>query len=327
MLPTDATTHVYPDWLADVLALAGLDPGEVGTGVRWHEGHSNDIGELRLADGRVLLLKRGRHDWTRASFAAAAAAARLIAAESDITVPEPLDLDVDAVGMPLQAYWLVPLPTLAQVWPVLSLRSRAAALRSAGRLLRRLHGLETSRFGALHTAGADTLAAELDRDLRQRLLPAVYAHWPAGLPYLESLIEQIPEASARCRARPPVLVHNDPHIGNVLCRTAGERVECVGFLDLDDVVGGVKESDVASFDVLHGRLFEQLIEPGLRARLVDGYGEPLDPWLVRYFRRVHLINQGFSAGLLEHHEHAGTIAAVLDRAAPAGAGAGGMLLA
>src|SRR5690606_2313679 len=100
----DAPMHSFPDWLPDVLALAGVDSRTLVTrAVAWDGGHSNDIAEIRLVDGRVLLLKRGRHEWTRQAFAASAAAARVVTAASDIVVPEPVDLDTDAAGAPLQA--------------------------------------------------------------------------------------------------------------------------------------------------------------------------------------------------------------------------------
>ncbi|HEX2167154.1 MAG TPA: aminoglycoside phosphotransferase family protein [Longimicrobiales bacterium] len=303
-----------PVWLSDVMpALADAGRGARPARIRSHGGHSNDIHELTFSDGRVLLVKRARHDWIGDCFSAAARAARLVSDGSDIIVPHPLPLSCDPGGMPVQAYWRIELPTLAQLWPALSADARSAALRSLGALVRRLHDIQAPGWGPLYQRNpAQDPGVELERDLRLRLLPAVIAHWPQGVGLLEQLIAAIP-AVRPLHANRPALVHDDLHLGNVLCRIRDERVECVGLLDLDDVGGGAAESDIAVFDVLHSPLFEREIPSAVRRHLRTGYGERLDERLIEFHRCAHLANQGFSSGLLEHSEHAAAIAAELKR--------------
>lgn len=302
-----------PDWIDHLVASLDLGRRQALERIRYDDAHSNDIYELSFSDGRVLLVKRARHEWVRSCFEASAAAAHMIDDGRGVVVPRPLLLDEAPPGMPVQAYWRVPLPTLAGLWPGLSRRRRAAALRSLGSLARRLHEVGAPGWGPVtRDAGGEDLAAALHRDLRRRLLPAVIAHWPEGIPCLEQLIEWIPLAQHRAGGI-AALVHCDLHLGNVLCRVGPDGVECVGFLDLDGVAGGQPESDLACFDVLHGRLFERHLDVALRRELATGYGGGLDGWLLEYFRCVHLANQGFSSALLGHCRHAGRIAATLRR--------------
>jgi aminoglycoside phosphotransferase (APT) family kinase protein len=305
----DAGVRAVPRWLMASLSSADLARTRAAPRrCRYIEGHSNDIYELEFEDDRVLLIKRARHDWVGPYFAASARAAQLIRARSDLLVPQPLPITADACDSPLQAYWRIPLPTLDRVWQTLGHDQQQAALLSLGALTRRLHGIAAPGWGPLARSRGATLHIDLDRDLRLRLLPAVIAHWPAGIPLLERLIGDISARTALDAPRQPVLVHTDLHLGNVLCTLHDGRIECVGFLDLDGVGGGLAEADVACFDVLHGRHFERPIDDALRVQLRSGYGRPLDEELVAWFHCVHLANQGFSSALLGHHEHAGAIA-------------------
>ena len=308
------TRNDVPSWLpgvADAIGTGGNPPRL--TRIRSHDAHSNDIHELTFTDGRVLLLKRARHEWVSDCFRAAAEASRLIREHTDVIVPEPLPIERIDDELPVQAYWRIELPTLAQLWPALSRPARRSALRSLGALIRRLHGIAAPGWGPLHqTRPPQQVRAELERDLCSRLLPAVYAHWPEGLTSLETLIDEIGSVE-RLHGDRPALVHADLHLGNVLCRIENERVECVGLLDLDDACGGAPEADVAGFNVLHGPLFERIIDPALRGEVRTGYGEPLDQRLIDFYHCAHLANQGFSSALLEHHEHAAGVAAELKR--------------
>src|SRR5690606_30648166 len=187
------------------------------------------------------------------------------------------------------------------LWPALRHDARQAAMRSLGRLLRRLHTVEAPGWGPLREGARATQAAALQHELQSRLLPATIAHWPDGIALLEQLIDRIPVLAPH---RTPSLVHGDLHLGNVLCHAQNGRVRCVGLLDLDEVAGGTPEADVASLEVLHGPVFEREVERPLLAAVREGYGAPLDEPVVRYYNCVHLANQGFSSAFLEHHEHA-----------------------
>jgi Ser/Thr protein kinase RdoA (MazF antagonist) len=315
----NAATPLDTGWIPDVLRrLDGAVRQLTVRRIRADHSHSNDIFELTFCDGRTLLLKRARHEWLRPCFTASEMAARLIRASSELVVPQPLPLpdlpEELPEELPVQAYWRIPLPTLAQLWPELTAERQAAALRSLGALTRKLHRIAAPGWGPLHRCDAACdLAGDLHRDLRRRLLPAVIAHWPAGIRALERLIEGIPTVQQRWPAAAAALVHADLHLGNVLCRVRGGKVHCVGFLDLDGAAGGTAEADVACFDVLHGPLFQRHIHRDMRLELRRGYGDGLDERIVEYFHCAHLANQGFSSALLGHEGHAADIAAELDR--------------
>lgn len=295
-----------PEWTRDVVAGVADDmEGTPSIEVRRLVGSSNETLELSFDDERVLMVKRGRHEWTRRMFRTAAAASDLLQGRTDMVAPNPIDLDRFS-SEPLQAYWRIPLPTLGELWPDLEDVERLGALRSLGRLLRRTHGVRAPGWGDLLEPGAGERGLEdyLNSDLGQRLLPAVYARWPDGLGPLERLIEAIPFATARVTGHDPVLSHSDVHIQNVLCRRTGDGVRCVGLLDLDNARALPPEADVASFQVLHGALFNQRLEENEHAAMLDGYGAPLDDLLLRFFRAFHLCNLGFHSALVGDDLHA-----------------------
>jgi aminoglycoside phosphotransferase (APT) family kinase protein len=302
------TLAAAPGWVDDVLhAMQPAVRRRRVLSVKWDGGHSNDIFELDFDDGRTLLLKRARHDWARESFMTSEQAGALLAESSDIVAPRPLPLAGDIADAPVQAYWRIPLPTLAQLWPSLADGQRVSALRSLGALLRRLHDIDAPHYGPLRGAdgaAAHDLAGALTGDLQRRLLPAVHAHWSTGAWLLEWLIDRIAWADAMRGPAAASMVHNDLHLGNVLCRVAGDTVTCVGFLDLDGVAGSAPECDIAGFGVLHGPLFEQELDLRWHAEVAHGYGDGADPRMIAFFRCAHLANQGFSSGLLGHDEHA-----------------------
>ena len=302
-----------PEWINEFVhdsraRLPDIRVMRIGT----HSGHSNDIAEATFSDGSTLLIKRARHEWAAASFAAAAEAARLISAGSDIVVPQPLP---GLTAGDVQAYWRIDLPTLAQLWPGLSGNARAEALRSLGELMRRLHEITIPVWGPIGGSGRDaTPGAAMERDLRDRLLPAVYAHWPRGAWSLERLIDAIPVVARMHERHTPRLVHADLHLGNVLCSVEDGDVKCVGLLDLDDVSGGAAEADIACFEMLHGPLFERQIDDDMIGEVRQGYdARRLESRLLDFYRCAHLANQGFCSGLLQHEEHAAAIAAEFER--------------
>lgn len=300
-----------PPWLRALIAALPEQPGEP-LDHQWRGGHSNDVRELTFADGRILIVKRARQTWGRAGYATAAAAAHLIRSRSGLEVPEPLPVPLRLHGRTVQAYWRLPRPTLAELWPRLEDAQRLVALRSLGALMRRLHAIDAPRFGDITAAGTqDDFATMLQRDLQLRLLPAVYAHWPDGAWWVERLIERIPDVADN-GPHAPVLTHNDLHMGNVLCDVGAAGVECVGLLDLDGVTGCCAARDVATFSVLHGPLFLKPLTAPFHAALAESAGCERQPLLLSFFRCVQLANQGFSSGLLGDIEHAALIRDALD---------------
>ena len=277
------------------------------------EGASNAVAVLRYADGRALVVKRGRYAWDAPRFAAARAAARLLA-RTPLRVPAPLDLPEPPDGLPIEAYWRIDLPVLREAWPALSAPSRTRVLRSWGAALAAVHAIPVDRFGPLAGDASETgtLGNRIGADLEHRLLPASHAEWPEGAAWVARLAELAPGAAAR--AGRPVLAHGDPHAANVLCGGGkGERAECAGFLDLETAEGGVPEADVARLQVLHGPLFGAPLPEGALAQIRIGYGRPLDARMLSLYRAVHLANLGYHAASTGLSAHAADVARALRR--------------
>lgn len=271
--------------------------------------HSNDVAEIRFDDGRALMVKRGRFHWAAARFANSRAASKLLRQRAAIAVPEPLDFAEGLDERPLEIYWRIDLPTLSEGWGELSPRGRDRALRSWGRLVRRVHRIPMPGWGTLSGGTRfPSLKRYLLADLGERLLPAVRSEWPSGEESVQTLLEATPEIAPRAEERGPVLVHNDLHMQNVLCEPDADGVRCVGLLDLEAAIAGAPESDIAIASVLHGPHFEQWLRGDWLDRLLEGYDEPLDPVLLRFFRAYHLANLGFFSGLVGDVEHGEKVA-------------------
>lgn len=269
-----------------------------------HGEHSNDVAEVRLVDGRTLMLKRGRYPWAAARFATSRLAARMFRTARAVA-PAPLPLPDDLHDRPLEAYWRIDLPTLQELWPRLGAVARRDAVTSWGAMVRRVHAVPVAGYGPLCVEGpALGLAEYLGADLAERLLPAVQGVWLEGREPLLRLIDRLGELVERIGGRPPALVHGDLHAGNVLCEEVAAGVRSVGLLDLETAVGAPAELDVAVAQVLHGPLFSRPLPRWWTERFLAGYGEGLDAWALAYFRAYHLVNQGFYSALVGHPEHA-----------------------
>lgn len=307
------TVDTMPEWVQDVLEGLTADvAGDSRVRVRRVLGSSNELLELGFDEDRILMLKRGRHDWVQQMFDTAAAASELLQARTDLAVPRPISVS-SGPSNPLQAYWRIQLPTLGRLWAELSESGKHDALQSLGGLIRRLHEVELSGWGSLLDldTGVGGLERYLRRDLADRLLPAVVSSWGEGVQPLEQLIETIPAVAARVTGRGGTLSHSDVHLQNVLCTRTAEGAECVGLLDLDNCRSLPPEADLASFHVLHGPLFNQELPESRHASLREGYGAVLDPVLLRFFRASHLANLGFHSALVGDDIHAGWVAEAL----------------
>ena len=283
--------------------------------VTWDGRSSNDVYEIRLLDGRAIMLKRARHEWARSRFAASCRAAALLRAHTELAVPRPIELPEEIDERPLHAYWRIQLPTLDRVWATLDDRTRLSTVDSLGALLRSVHGIPTPTWGALRSDGSCTeLRDFLGWDLGGRLLPALHAHWPEVSAPVEALRQLVPTLVSRLEGRTPTLAHNDVHMGNVLCRKEGEAVHCVGLLDLEASCSLPPESDAASLLVMHGPHFERLVERRWRVAALRAHGLELDPWAIGFFEAMHLANLGFHSALLGHGVHAARVATALHRA-------------
>lgn len=303
-----------PEPLIDSLQewVASRDGAEM-TGVSYAQ-HSNDVAELMFDDGRSLMVKRGRYNWVSGRFANSRAAAGVLRDEVGLKAPDPLDLPAGIDDAPLEVYWRIELPTLAQIWPSLNGKERSRALRSWGVMLRRVHSTDLEGWGPLSGAGRQaTLEAFLRVDVDGRLMPAVYGQWPDAGAAVEALARAGPRLAASAEGRTPVLVHGDVHMGNILCEPAGDGPRCVGLLDLEAATTGLAESDIAIAEVLHGPLFNQPLARGWEQHVLEGYGERPDPYAVRFFRGFHLANLGFFSALVGDVEHAAEVLTALER--------------
>ena len=286
--------------------IGGAEPVHVAT----NDEHSNDLAMVRFDDGRTLMVKRARHEWAGPRFDAAALAAELLHREVGIKVPVPLKFFSTTDHRPVQAYWRIELPTLQELWPEIPEASRPEVLRSWGELVRRVHAIKLPGQGPLPVVRheeASSLAGFLEQDLAERLLPAVAAIWPQGHGVLEALLGVVGEVGERVEEE-GTLIHGDLHAGNVLCETDGERIRCVGLLDLETAFAGPPEADLANAEVLHGPLFAQPLPGPWFEHLREGYGDSLDPLVLAFFRIYHLANMGFYSAFIGDACHAEMVA-------------------
>jgi len=271
---------------------------------------SNELTEVRFDDGATLMIKRSRYAWDGPRFRASRRTASLIRRRTGVVAPHHLDVPEEVDGRFVEAYWRIELPTLRELWPTLDERQRRRAFRSWGELLRRVHTLRLAGHGAVERAEREptALADFLEEELVRRLLPSVRWAWPRGRAAVSRLSRAIPDVVSRVGARRAVLVHNDPHWGNVLCEVRGTRVRCVGVLDLEAAIGGPPEADLAHVEVLHGPLFGQRLEGSWLEEVRTGYGAELDPLVLSFFRVYHLLNLGYHAALMGWTQHADDVA-------------------
>ncbi|HEU4558331.1 MAG TPA: aminoglycoside phosphotransferase family protein [Longimicrobium sp.] len=300
-------TNVLPE--AVLAAAAAAAPGNRPVWVETFSQDSNDRAEARFADGRTLVVKRARHAWARERFAASRAATRLLR-EAGIPAPEPLPVPKPADALPVEAYWKIELPTLADVWAGAGRVERGRLLRGWGALLRRIHAIRLPAHGALLAPHRDGLADYLRSDLCDRLLPAMVHTWPQATAVVETLADAAEGVAARLVGTPVVLVHNDLHSANVLCDAHAR--DCVGALDLEAAFAGPAEADIAHVEVLHGPLFGKPLPDGWSDKLHRGYGQRLDPQAIGFFRAFHLLNLGYHAAFCGHAAHAADVLAAAE---------------
>ncbi|MFW6079984.1 MAG: phosphotransferase family protein [Gemmatimonadota bacterium] len=298
-------------WVSLLLeALADALDGTSWTGIAaYGDQHNNELIEVRMDDGRELMIKRSPHEWADARFDASRLAARLLRCSTDVVAPVHIQPPAGVVDRPLEIYWKVALPTLRDLWRDVPRVDRPRLFRDWGALARRVHRVRRPGFGHLRsaTAGA-SLDVFLRHDLAHRLLPAVRGVWPAGCRSVERLLASVGRVAPRAARRGARLVHNDLHMDNVLCRREGGRVRCVGLIDLEAATGAPPESDLASAAVLHGPNFGQPLPDDWLHHLRSGYADRLDPLVARFFRAYHLVNLGFYSALVGRREHASTVA-------------------
>jgi len=286
--------------------------------------HSNAQAEIRFANGRTLMVKRARHTWASARFTASRRACHLLRKRTGIIAPEPLDLPEPDDGFPVEAYWRIDLPTLGEVWPHLSAQERGWALRHWGRLMARVHGVRFRGHGPLAGGELGSLSGYLEADLGERLLPASQAVWPEGVPLVASLLESAPSVACRTDGD-AVLVHNDLHMRNVLCKRTRHSARAVGVLDLEAAFAGPPEADMAHTEVLHGPICGMPLPSGWLQEVRRGYGRGLDPVVLAFFRAYHLANLGFHAALCGWPDRAAEILALAVQEDLPGGGSGSRL--
>jgi aminoglycoside phosphotransferase (APT) family kinase protein len=209
----------------------------------------------------------------------------------------------------VDVYWRLPLPTLRELWPSVTPHAHEPVLRSWGALLRRIHTVQFRGHGPLgrDTSGPRPFDAFLARDLAERLEPAVIATWPDAHHVVRMLAAHVGEVTRRASAGAAALVHNDLHMGNVLCVVNGGVIQCVGVLDLEWATAGPPEADLARVQVLHGPLFAQSLDGSWFETLLQGYGNQFDPLVLSFYRAYHLLNLGYHAASTGLGAHASTL--------------------
>lgn len=313
-LPSD-----FVQWLRET---AGGEKKLKITGTFSPSGFSNNIVWLAFEDGRKVIVKQSQYDWAQPRFESSRKVSQLIRQESAIIAPKHLEIPEEVTESPTIAYWYLPFPTLDELWPELSFEQRKEASQSLGRMLREMHKIKISSYGPLHGNGSYRSASSfMHNDLQNRLKPAIADIWPEVLPIINQLTK-----SARNLAdnnQNTTLVHNDIHLGNVLCEIHNGEVQCVGLLDLEEAGGGIWESDLASAITLHHPLFFSNGNNGRWLRsfgrnIAEGYYKKPSQELLLFFRIYHLVNLGFFSALNEHYEHAQRVAkkafSLLDKA-------------
>ena len=297
-----------------VVAVAGDGAGTPPLAVDFHHQYSNDVAVVTLSCGRRLMLKRGRHSWSKERFEVAREASSLLRQEAGIIAPEPLDLPPLRDAAVIEAYWRIELPLFADVWGTLDARQRRESMRSLGALVRRAHRAEPGT-GESQARSLGSFSVEgLREDLTARLGPAVAGEWPEALDMVERLIEAVPDLFDPAAIK-PVVLHGDLHLGNVLCRRDGEEVSCVGLLDLEWAHFGPPESDLARLHVMHQGPFEMPVAQGDLGETFAGYGEPLDERLLSFFTLLHYLNLGLYSAVIGDDWHASEVAAAARRVA------------
>lgn len=309
--------------IASVLDQARALDAERAMDMRLSEGYCNELIEVELSGGEALILKRARFEWGSTRLRASRAAASLLRRRTGIVVPSHLDIERDDQGRAIEAYWRIPLPTLKDVWRTIPEKRQPQALRSWGALLRRVHKATPGRYGQLLDAGQDhRLEQHLWTDLHDRLRPALEAVWPEALKAVQVMLDRIDRVGELLATRPAVLVHNDFHMGNVLCEERPRSIRCVGVIDLESAWAGPAESDVAQLQLLHGQAFGHPLRRDWYEHFSRGYGSELDPELLSFFRMLHILNLGYFAAHSGWSAHVKELESELDvelRGCPAGA--------
>lgn len=311
MQPTHTQPHAEPisDELVSTILAATVRDADVGTvQVNRHGEFSNDVAVVTIGGSRRMMVKRGRHPWSSERFEVARHASTLLRRGADIVTPEPLELPHELLDAPVEAYWRIELPLFADVWGELDARRRAQAMRSLGSLVRRAHAARSAVGDALREPWDPFSSRELERDIRGRLRPAIAGEWPEALDLVDRLLQVLPGVFSGARTR-PVLLHGDLHLGNVLCRWEGDRLECVGLLDLEWVHHGPPESDFARFLVMHEGPFQMPIDRSDLDHTLEGYERPLDERLLDFFSLQHLLNLGLYSAVIGDRWHAGAVEA------------------
>lgn len=274
-------------------------------------GHSNNILRLQLDDGRMVIIKQSEYDWAHPRFFSACNASFLLRRHSSVISPQHIHIPQDIVQKPTLAYWYLSYPTLKDLWPRLSVEQKRGAIKSLGQLLRKMHAISLESYGLVHhkhTHGS--LTSLIVNDLHERLKPTFYAKWPEVVPILDQLIVIIKKISND--EKKAVLVHNDLHMGNILCKTGSNCIECIGFLDWEEAKGGRWESDIASAMILHHPLFEGTSDKvewlnGFNDFLKHGYERNPDPTLLCFFQIYHLLNLGLFSVMNGDKSHASLV--------------------
>jgi aminoglycoside phosphotransferase (APT) family kinase protein len=298
-----------------VLARLGLTSEADTAMIVLNEEHSNSVAEVRLPDGRMLIVKRARYLEMAERFDTARAVSLLVHEHTELLAPRYFEVPDEPGEPPVLVHEWIPNPTLEDIWPELDVPVRERALHETGRLLRRIHRVPIAGHGMLPESltGGTTLLCFLEADLLGRLGPAIAARWRRATKSVDRLYDAFAEVLASREDPPAVLVHNDLFAANVLCAGADADLHCAGVLDFDDAFAGPIEADLAKTEVLHGPLFGRQLRGAWFEYVLEGYGDDPDAVLIALFRAYHLLNMGYHAAVTRLHAHATEVAGAVER--------------
>ncbi len=315
---TDPFSEVLPDGIIQQLKEVTKEDNDHSgiSEIQMVSGSSNQVMCLLMDSGRSLIIKQAPFDWAGPRFRNARRASSLLQEKSPLVTPKHLQLPDHIGDTPMMAYWFISHPTLENVWPRLSGDQRVEALYSFGKMLRKMHEIKVDGYGTLNgDRHYNSVSSYMEDDLRNRLRSAVWFKWPEALPIIDRLGHM---ASFLPEEGKATLIHNDLHLDNILCRVKNEKAECIGLLDLEAAVGGAPESDLASATVLHDPLFaegnpKQKWVSNFDRHLLEGYGNNINHFMLKFFQTYHLLNLGYFSALNGDTQHANRVAKVADK--------------
>ncbi len=242
-----------------------------------------------------MLLRLDVRESTRYRFRKEAALFRRLRVETDLPVPEVLALDTSRRIFPYDTLLLERLPGQngLLVWPQLDAVAHWQISYDMGQALALFHRLGCSAYGGFdHQTGKQGYAPDWQMYLLDRVAEILVDLWHCGkLP--STLLEAVESYVVRAyipALPPPVLVHGDYGLHNVLLERSGASWHLSGLLDLEWTLAADSEFEFAT-----GLLIEPDEANPLSSPFLQGYRHIrplLDGWeqRSRIYRMIYHLN-------------------------------------